>query len=76
MFKAKLFNFRDSQIYFKKYGISPDKHFDKLCEIYGTAVAVEMIDRNMMKAYESKWKKDREKEEREKRVLESECPFC
>lgn len=75
MFKAKLFNFRDSQTYFKKYGISPDKHFDKLRENYGTAVAVEMIDRNMMKAYESKWKRDREKEERERVQLDAECPF-
>lgn len=76
MTKAKLFNYRDSQLYFKTYGINPEKHFDKLCEKYGTDTAIEMTDRNMMNAWKRKWKADREKEEREKRILDSECPFC
>lgn len=75
MTKAKLFNYRDSQLYFKTYGINPEKHFDKLCEKYGTDTAIEMIDRNMMKAYESKWKRDKEKEDRERAQLDAECPF-
>lgn len=75
MFKAKLFNFRDSQTYFKKYGISPDKHFDRLREKYGTDTAVNMIDENMMKAWKSKWKEEEKQKEREQRILETECPF-
>jgi len=71
MFKAKLFNYRDSQTYYRNFGISPDKHFDKLCEKYGKDVAVEMIDRNMLKA----WENERKRKELELRALESECPF-
>lgn len=75
MFKARLFSFEDSGIYFKKYGISPDKHFDRLCKNYGTDAAVEIVDRNMQKAWESKRKKEKEEEERQQRILDMECPF-
>ncbi len=75
MVKARLFPYRHSQVYYRKYGISPDRHFDRLCETYGTDAAIEIIDSNMLKAFESKWKEDKEREEREKRILESECPF-
>lgn len=75
MFKAKLFDYRDSGIYYKKFGISPDKHFDKFCERYGSDTAVRMIDENMIKAWKSKENEDRKKAEREQRILDAECPF-
>lgn len=75
MTKSKLLNYRDSQLYFKTYGINPEKHFDMLCEKYGTDTAIEMFDHNMVNAWKRKWKEDREKEEREQRILDSECPF-
>lgn len=68
MTKAKLFPYAHSGIYYKKYGISPDLHFDKLREKHGTKVAVEIIDRNMYKAL-------MEKQENERCILERECPF-
>ena len=58
MFKAKLFNYRDSGIYYKKFGISPDKHYDKLNERYGKDIALKMIDANMLKAFKTKWKEE------------------
>lgn len=75
MFKAKLFSFEDSGIYYKKYGISPDRHFDRLRKNYGTDVAIEMVDRNMQKAWESKWKADRKREREWQCVPDAECPF-
>ena len=75
MIKARLFSYRDSGIYYKRFGISPDRHYDKLRESYGADAAIEMIDRNMMKAWEAKWNEDRKREEERQRILESECPF-
>ncbi len=75
MFKAKIFNYRDSQTYYKKFGISPDRHFDRLREKYGTDVAISMVDKNMMKAWQDKWKEEAAREERERRILDAECPF-
>lgn len=75
MFRAKIFNYRDSQTYLKKYGISPDKHFDRLREKYGTDTAVKIIDENMMKAWKNKWKEEEKQKEREQRILDAECPF-
>lgn len=68
MVKAKLFPYAQSGIYYKKYGISPDRYFDKLREKHGSKVAVEIVDRNMLNALE-------EKQRNEQRILESECPF-
>lgn len=73
MFKAKLFNFRDSQNYLKRYGISPEKHFDKLREQHGKNVAVEMIDRNMMRIYEDEFGKRKNGEFEQ--CGGAECPF-
>lgn len=68
MTKAKLFSYNDSQIYFRTYGINPEKHFDRLCRNYGTAVAVEIVDENMLKALQKKWKERQSS-------LEDENPF-
>lgn len=68
MKKAKLFPYAQSGIYYKKYGISPDRHFDRLREKHGSKAAVEIVDRNMFKALE-------EKRINEQRILERECPF-
>ena len=68
MVKAKLFSYAHSGIYYRKYGISPDLHFDKLREKHGAKAAVEIVDRNMLKALE-------EKQRNEQRILERECPF-
>lgn len=73
MFKAKLFNFRDSQNYLKRYGISPEKHFDKLHEQYGKDIAVEMIDRNMMRIWEDQMKEG--KKGSFEQCSTAECPF-
>ena len=76
--KARIFLYEHAQIYYREYGIDPDKHFDRMCKKYGTQTAVKIIDRNMEKAFEKKWKKDKEmeeREEREQRILETECPF-
>ena len=54
--------------------MSTHKHFDRLCENYGTDTAAKMVDENMMKAWRSKWKEEKQKE-REQRILETECPF-
>lgn len=75
MIKAKLFSYSDTNTYYRKYGITPDRHFDRLREKYGTDVAVGIVDRNMIKALECKRKRDIEKEKERQRILESECPF-
>lgn len=75
MTKAKIFLYEHAQIYYRKYGIDPDKHFDRMCEKYGIEVAGEIIERNMIKAFECMWKERREKEKEQQCILESECPF-
>lgn len=74
MTKARLFDYKNSQLYYKRYGIDPDRHFDKLCEKYGTDVAVDIVDRNMMKIWESR-QKEAQKQNRFERCPDSECPF-
>lgn len=74
MTRARLFDYRNSQLYYKRYGIDPDRHFDKLCGKYGTDVAVDIVDRNMMKIWESR-KKEAEKQNRFERCSDAECPF-
>lgn len=74
MTKAKLFDYRNSQLYYKRYGIDPDRHFDRLCEKYGTDVAVDIVDRNMIKIWEGR-KKEAEKQNRFERCSDAECPF-
>lgn len=69
MVKAKLFSYQDSQIYYYNYGINPEKHFDKLCEKYGSDTAVKMLDENMIKAWEKKRKRESELMERENPFL-------
>lgn len=64
MTKARLFPYREAQIYYKKYGINPDRHFDRLCEKYGTDAAVGIVDRNMKNALFPKWE-----------TAGAECPF-
>lgn len=75
MIKAKLFDYNESKIYYQTYGISPDLHFDLLCEKWGREVAIEIVDRNMQKSYEEKWKEEQRKRELEQKLLEAECPF-
>lgn len=74
MTKARLFDYHDSKLYYKKHGIDPDKHFDKLCEKYGTHVAVDIVDRNMIKIWSDNIKKAKQADMFE-RVSEAECPF-
>lgn len=77
MVKAKLFSYAHSGIYYKKYGISPDLHFDKLREKYGSKVAVEIVDRNMEKALRQDAENRRCISDRYEfmPVPEKECPF-
>ena len=75
MLKAKLFSYKYSNIYFQKYGISPDKHFDRLRETYGTDYARETVDVNMENALLSAWLEEQQREEERQRILENECPF-
>ena len=64
MTKARLFSYRHSQIYYKKYGIYPDRHFDQLQKKWGSDAAVEIVDGNMKKALMPEWEK-----------ACAECPF-
>lgn len=73
MTKARLFDYKDSQRYNKRYGIDPDRHFDKLCEKYGVDVAVDMVDRNMMRIYEDEFGKRKNGEFEQ--CGGAECPF-
>ena len=76
MTKARIFLYEHAQIYYREYGIDPDKHFDRMCKKYGTQTAVKIIDRNMEKAFEKKWNKEWEQRQpREQPILETECPF-
>lgn len=75
MAKVRLFDYRESGIYYKKFGISPDMHYVKLCEVYGRDTALKTVEENMEKAFESWWEKEREKAEEEERILDAECPF-
>lgn len=57
MTRAKLFSYKHSQIYYKKYGISPDRHFDILRKRWGADAAIEIVNRNMEKLLTSGWEK-------------------
>ena len=57
MTKARLFSYAHSQIYYKKYGIDPDRHFDRLCRRWGSDAAVDIVDGNMKKALMPEWEK-------------------
>lgn len=73
MTKARLFDYRDSRKYYNRYGIDPDRHFDKLCEKYGVDVAVDIVDRNMLRIYEDGCKKGKKGEFEP--CGGAECPF-
>ena len=78
MTKARIFLYEHAQIYYREYGIDPDKHFDRMCKKYGTQTAGTSIDTTLEKACENKWNKDKVREapdQREQRILETECPF-
>lgn len=75
MTKGRILDFRNSQLYYRKFGIDPDKHFDMLCEKYGGDVANDIFDRNCIRMWEDGIRKEKEREEREQRELEAECPF-
>ena len=75
MFKAKLFSYKYSKIYFLKYGITPDNHFDRLREAYGINYARETVDANMENALLSAYLEEQQREEERQRILNAEFPF-
>lgn len=75
MQKAHVYFSPIEEEYRKKYGMYPDYHYFKLCEIYDKDIAGYIRQQNIDKIYEEMKEKDKRAKEKEEYMLTLECPF-